>query len=55
MLLTYAYLMSSDESREANIDERTAAPLYLLRFYEQTLADWFRLAGYNVDYELWGM
>ena len=56
MLLTYAYLMgTSSESREANIDERTAAPLYLLRFYEQTLADWFKLAGYNVDYELWGM
>ena len=55
LLTTYAYLMGTSESREASIEERTAAPLYLLRSYEQTLADWFKLAGYNVDYELWGM
>ena len=55
LLVTSAYLLSSDESPETNIAERTAAPLYLLRSYEQTLADWFKLAGYNVDYELWGM
>ena len=55
LLVTSAYLISSDESPETNIAERTAAPLYLLRSYEQTLADWFKLAGYNVDYELWGM
>ncbi len=55
LLVTSAYLLSSDESPETNIAVRTAAPLYLLRSYEQTLADWFKLAGYNVDYELWGM
>ena len=55
LLTTYAYLMGTDGSRETSIEESTAAPLYLLRSYEQTLADWFKLAGYNVDYELWGM
>lgn len=34
---------------------RTEAPLFLLRKYEQTLANWFMLAGYDVNYQAWGM
>ena len=37
------------------LDERIEAPLFLLRSYEQTLANWFLLAGYDVSYSLWGM
>ena len=56
LLLAYAYLMQPAESREGTtIEERIEAPLYLLRYYEQTLADWFKLAGYDVNFGLWGM
>ena len=62
ILTAYAYLMEeSDESEEAKpasmakAMNRTEAPLFLLRKYEQTLANWFMLAGYDVNYQAWGM
>jgi hypothetical protein len=55
ILSAYAYIMSPKESRETTIEESVEAPLYLLRSYEQTLADWFQLAGYDINYNLWGM
>ena len=60
ILMAYAYLMTEEETEEApaattTLEERVEAPLFLLRSYEQTLANWFKLAGYDVNYELWGM
>ena len=46
--------LSSSGARMTTPEERVKAPLYLLRSYEQQLASWFMLAGYDVDYELWG-
>ena len=40
---------------EDNLEERIEGPLYLLRNYEQTLTNWFQLAGYDVNYNLWGL
>ena len=54
LLMAYLYLKTGN-SRAADIDERVEAPLYLLRSYEQTLANWFLLGGFDVDYNLWGM
>lgn len=45
----------SPETNLQELEERIEAPLYLLRYYEQTLANWFILAGYDVDYGLWGL
>jgi hypothetical protein len=36
------------------LEEHVEAPLYLLRSYEQTMASWFQMAGYDVNYNLWG-
>ena len=60
ILMAYAYLMTEEETEKApaattTLEERVEAPLFLLRSYEQTLANWFKLAGYDVNYELWGM
>ena len=46
---------SAPEKTIDDLDERIEAPLYLLRTYEQTLANWYMLAGYDVNYSLWGM
>ena len=32
----------------------TEAPLYLLKYYEKTLADWLLLGGIDVEYSQWG-
>ena len=53
------YIQSSpspDPESEAPLfmSEKEDTPLFLLNYYEQTLATWFMLAGYNVKYEEWG-
>lgn len=65
LLRAYAYVTSGIDpaasSRTSYFDSLTSpevrveAPLYLLRCYEQQLAAWFLLGGYDVNYELWGM
>ena len=42
-------------SRAAEMEKRVEAPLYLLRSYEQTLAKWYLLGGFDVNYSFWGM
>ena len=56
ILRAYLYLKTGEEAGapESAIDEEVEAPLYLLRSYEQQLAAWFVLAGYDVQYENWG-
>jgi hypothetical protein len=56
ILRAYLYLKTGEEAGapESAIDEDVEAPLYLLRSYEQQLAAWFVLAGYDVQYENWG-
>lgn len=46
--------LSLSNARMTTPEERIEAPLYLLRSYEQQLASWYMLAGYDVNYELWG-
>ncbi len=60
----YAYVTLGEDPSAApaegiysgmTMDERIEAPLYLIRSYEQQLAAWFLLAGYDVNYNLWGL
>ena len=44
-----------DEAPAVNIEENVEVPLFLLRYYEQQLANWFLLAGFDVNYNLWAM
>lgn len=37
----------------ASVYEDASAPLYLLRMYEQILADWFKRGGFDVEYDSW--
>ena len=59
ILHAYLHVMagvsSSPSEGGSALDERVEAPLYLLRSYEQTLANWFLLAGYDINYGNWGM
>lgn len=36
------------------LNEDVEAPVQLMRFYEQTLVNWYMLGGINVEYEKWG-
>ena len=53
----YNYLTSTPEpAAQQNVlfSEEIEAPVYLLRQYEQTLANWFLLGGIDVEYDKWG-
>ena len=59
-VVTY-FLLSPSTARETDsvlsvypFNEDVEAPVQLLRLYEQTLANWFLLAGYDTDYNSWG-
>ena len=54
----FVYLQSADDTASTPVtmlEERLEASLFLLRYYEQKLASWFLLGGYDVNYSLWGM
>jgi len=57
ILQVYMYVTTpataSDENFEA-LSEKVEAPLFLLHHYEQTMANWFLLGGYDSNYEQWG-
>ena len=60
LLQAYSYIttgvdLSAKATSQTTLESRVQAPLYLLRSYEQQLTNWFLLAGYDVDYNLWGM
>lgn len=56
LLQAYRYIKDPTyNARAAEMEERIEGPLYLLRKYEQTLAAWYMLGGFNVNYENWGM
>ena len=46
---------NASEDLLAPLEDKVEAPLYLLRTYEQTLAEWYLLGGYDVNYSLWGL
>ena len=53
----YDYIKGTDDSSagETNMfSEEMEAPIYLLRLYEQMLANWLMLGGVDVYYDLWG-
>jgi hypothetical protein len=52
---TSAARVKDGDSLLAPLENKLEAPLYLLRSYEQTLANWYLLGGYDVNYSLWGM
>ena len=59
LISAFLYLKAGIGAREyapgTTLEETVEAPLYLLRSYEQQLANWFLLAGYDVNYNLWGL
>ena len=53
----YNYIKTTDApsaSEAVSIGEHVEVPVYLLRQYEQTLADWLLLGGVDVRYDQWG-
>ena len=55
----YNYIKQTDPATARVTDtitfgEHVEAPVYLLRQYEQTLADWLMLGGVDVHYDQWG-
>jgi hypothetical protein len=53
----YNYITSTDAAPASDtvmIGEHVEVPVYLLRQYEQTLADWLLLGGVDVQYDQWG-
>jgi len=57
ILEVYNYIMNGNggAAPEITLKQNVEAPLYLLRSYEQQLATWYMLAGYDVNYNAWGM
>ena len=57
ILEVYNYL-SSDSSASAapvnTLPDNVEVPVYLMRQYEQTLANWLLLGGIDVNYSQWG-
>jgi hypothetical protein len=39
---------------DAMMSDEAKAAIYLLQQYEQTLTSWYKLAGYDVNYNQWG-
>ena len=57
IMAVYNYIKNTDapSARETvSIGEHVEAPVYLLRQYDQTLADWLLLGGVDVRYDQWG-
>jgi len=57
----YAYLTTNPDAEtegaaplQIPFTEQIEAPIYLLRYFEQTLANWLLLGGMDVEYEKWG-
>ena len=53
----YNYLKNTEAPSASNtvmLGEHVEVPVYLLRQYEQTLADWLLLGGVDVQYDQWG-
>jgi hypothetical protein len=53
----YDYIKGTDASSAGEtsmFSEEAEAPVYLLKLYEQILADWLMLGGIDVEYNLWG-
>ena len=65
VLAVVAYLLTSPQASGAQasgsivsslpLNENVEAPLYLMRYYERQLADWFLLGGFDVQYANWGL
>ena len=56
ILEVYQYITSGTSSTapEMTLVQHVEAPLYLLRAYEQQLANWYLLGGFDVNYGTWG-
>ena len=56
ILEVYNYIKNGDggSAPAYSLEQDVEAPLYLLRSYEQQLASWYMLAGFDVNYDAWG-
>ena len=58
ILEVYNYVTSTDSAAPLSdtvmLGEHVEVPVYLLRQYEQTLAEWLMLGGVDVQYDQWG-
>lgn len=55
ILEVYQYIMGTSlAAPETTLEQNVEAPLYLLRAYEQQLASWYLLGGFDVNYSNWG-
>ena len=57
ILEVYNYIKDTDASSAREtvmLGEHVEVPVYLLRQYEQTLAEWLLLGGVDVQYDQWG-
>ena len=52
-LVTY-FDGSASSAPALTLDERVEPAIYLLRYYEQMLANWYLLGGLDVEYGKWG-
>ena len=54
----YNYIKNTDSAARVTdtitLGEHVEVPVYLLRHFEQTLADWLLLGGVDVQYDQWG-
>ena len=65
VLNVVAYILFSPQSSAAresgninttlSLEENVETPLFLMRYYERQLANWFLLGGFDVEYDKWGM
>lgn len=46
---------SGDVTTPLSLEENVEAPLFLMRYYERQLANWFLLGGFDVEYDKWRM
>ena len=57
VMAVYNYLTSDSPASAAPVNtlaENVEVPVYLMRQYEQTLANWLLLGGIDVNYSQWG-
>ena len=57
VMAVYTYLTSDSPASAAPVNtlaENVEVPVYLMRQYEQTLANWLLLGGIDVNYSQWG-
>ena len=53
-LLEVIKYVTSPPDTDAVMSDEAKAAVFLMKQYEQTLANWYMMAGYDVNYNQWG-